>query len=130
MGVNIPNIRRVVHYGIPRDTEEYTQEVGRGGRDKEKFEAFILYKSFHLAACDDEMKSYVCNPSNQCRRKSIMPFFKEKCKSPSIGHDCCDICTKACDCGNEEMHKNSLELEKSATGGSNPPQSRSVNDEE
>ena len=41
MGVNIPNIRRVVHYGIPRDTEEYIQEVGRGGRDKEKFEAIM-----------------------------------------------------------------------------------------
>ena len=130
MGVNIPNIRRVVHYGIPRDTEEYIQEVGRGGRDKEKFEAIMLYKSFQLAACDDEIKSYVRNPSNQCRRKSIMRFFKERCNSPSLGHDCCDICTKACDCGNEEMHKNSLELEKSATGGSNPPLSRSVNDEE
>ena len=59
-----------------------------------------------------------------------MRFFKERCNSPSLGHDCCDICTKACDCGNEEMHKNSLELEKSATGGSNPPLSRSVNDEE
>ena len=31
--------------------------------------------------------------------------------------------------GNEEMHKHNLELEKSATGGSNPPLSRSVNDE-
>lgn len=81
MGVNIPNIRRVVHYGIPRDTEEYILEVRRGGRDKEKFEAIMLYKSFHLATCDDEMKSCVRNPSNQCRRKSIMRFFKEKCKS-------------------------------------------------
>ena len=85
MGVNIPNIRRVVHYGIPRDTEEYIQEIRRGGRDKEKFEAIMLYKSFHLAACDDEMKSCVRNPSNQCRRKSIMRFFKEKCNSPSLG---------------------------------------------
>lgn len=59
-----------------------------------------------------------------------MRFFKEKCNSSSLGHDCCDICTKACDCGNEEMHKNSLELEKSATGGNKPPLSRSVNDEE
>ena len=130
MGVNIPNIQRVVHYGILRDTEEYIQEVGRGGRDKEKFEAIVLYKSFHLAACDDEMKSYIHNPSNQCRRKSTMCFFKEKCNGPSLGHDCCGICTKACDCGNKEMHKNSLEHEKSATGGINPPLSWSVNDEE
>lgn len=39
MGVNLPNIRRIIHLGIPRDTEEYLQEVGRGGRDGEMFEA-------------------------------------------------------------------------------------------
>lgn len=47
LGVNFPNIRRVVHYGIPRDMEEYVQEIGRGGRDKGKFDALVLYKPYH-----------------------------------------------------------------------------------
>ena len=39
MGVNLPNIRRIIHLGIPRDMEEYLQDVGRGG---EKLEALML----------------------------------------------------------------------------------------
>ena len=31
MGVNLADIRRVIHYEIPRDTEDYLHEVGRGG---------------------------------------------------------------------------------------------------
>lgn len=33
MGVNVPNIRQVLHYDAPPDLESYLQEVGRGGRD-------------------------------------------------------------------------------------------------
>ena len=32
MGVNIPNITRILHYGIPEDTESNLQAVGRGGK--------------------------------------------------------------------------------------------------
>lgn len=33
MGVNIPDVRTVVNYGLPKDLEEYTQMYGRAGRD-------------------------------------------------------------------------------------------------
>jgi ATP-dependent DNA helicase RecQ len=29
MGINIPNIQRVIHYGAPQDLESYVQAVGR-----------------------------------------------------------------------------------------------------
>ena len=33
LGINCPDVRRVVHYGIPNDVETYVQQVGRAGRD-------------------------------------------------------------------------------------------------
>ena len=33
MGLDCPNVRRVMHWGPSSDIEQYVQETGRGGRD-------------------------------------------------------------------------------------------------
>ena len=43
MGVDCPNIRRIIHWGLPKTLEEYVQETGRSGRDGENAVA-ILYR--------------------------------------------------------------------------------------
>ena len=45
MGVNIPDVRSIIHYAPPpphpSNVEEYIQEVGRGGRDGKRCDATL-----------------------------------------------------------------------------------------
>lgn len=92
MGVNLPNVRHIIHYGIPQAIEDYLQEVGRGGRDGRMFIATMIYRSYDLANCDLAMKNFVQNPKNECRRKILMEYFKAKVANEAIPMECCDIC--------------------------------------
>ena len=98
MGVNIPDIYRVIHYGIPEDIESYVQAVGRGGRDGSRVLAILYYRNYHLRHCDTKMRAFIKNREH-CRRLEILKFFGVKAKQMSVLHNCCDICTKKCTCG-------------------------------
>ena len=43
LGVDIPNIRLVIHAGLPLGLSDYTQQIGRGGRNGKKTHCILLY---------------------------------------------------------------------------------------
>ena len=59
MGLDSPNIRRIIHWGPPTDIELYVQETGRAGRDKQKAHAILYFQSKELSSnVQDSMKVY------------------------------------------------------------------------
>lgn len=73
LGVDCPDIRRIIHWGLPTTIEEYVQEAGRAGRDGNCAEA-ILYEGKVGVHYTKLMKEYVAN-NKVCRRRFLFKFF-------------------------------------------------------
>lgn len=90
MGIDKPDVRKVIHYNMPKDMEAYYQEAGRAGRDGLESEAILLFSKgdivtakFLLEKSQDpfslnrlkDMIGYV--NSTKCLRKYILAYFEE-----------------------------------------------------
>ena len=52
LGINITNVRKIVIWGLPEMFLTLWQEIGRGGRDGEKAQAFLSYNKIQIVLRD------------------------------------------------------------------------------
>ncbi len=88
MGIDKPNIRYVIHYGIPGSLDSLYQEAGRAGRDKMSANCFVLYSKdnlskknrdilFGLNSSIDQIRSIKDMVSKKSDLSTILYFFTE-----------------------------------------------------
>ena len=107
LGVDIPDVKFVIHWGAPRSLLQYWQEVGRAGRDGSPALAVMCMKgSGHI---NGEVAD--CFNNEGCSRQMVLATFlggKVPCNQ-ECACACCSHCAQKCACGEDASLKAMIE---------------------
>jgi superfamily II DNA helicase RecQ len=96
MGVDIPDIRQIIHIGPLCTKKAYFQETGLAGRDANQSFAFLYYNNCDISKnrvnMQDDMRNF-CTSEHICLRKLLLDLLDSNdpiCIKPL--HVCCSVC--------------------------------------
>ncbi|KAK2666377.1 hypothetical protein RAB80_018034 [Fusarium oxysporum f. sp. vasinfectum] len=108
MGIDKPDVRFVIHHGLPKTLEGYYQETGRAGRDGDPSDCILFYGKQDIRILkkliadgegNNEQKerqmsmlnrvTAFCDNKSDCRRVEILRYFGEDFSAAQ--------CRKTCD---------------------------------
>lgn len=96
LGVDCPDIARIINWGPPTTIEELVQESGRAGRDGSQAEAILYFKKSRNKI-SEAVQRYGENHL-LCRRSTLFSNFLFYRSSIVIPCKCCDLCAPMCNC--------------------------------
>ena len=77
MGINLQDVKRVIHDGPPRYMEDFVQEIGRAGRNGKPAESILYFTGMHLRKCEEAVKRYATS-DGLCLRQILLERFCEQ----------------------------------------------------
>jgi len=84
LGIDAKGVTRVVHHSVPKEVNEFVQEIGRGGRGGGEVETVLFDRAIKISR---DMAAYIA--TGDCRRAFL-------CACMGIQYQkqqrCCDLC--------------------------------------
>ncbi|MDA9932940.1 RecQ family ATP-dependent DNA helicase [Gammaproteobacteria bacterium] len=85
LGIDIPNIRLIFHYGLPRSILGYVQECGRAGRDGKMSTCIMMYNTTDISKYNDKQRDLwlarrvltFAKNTHMCRHLQLLCMFGE-----------------------------------------------------
>jgi len=85
MGIDKKNIRFITHYHMPASVEQYSQEIGRAGRDQKAATTYLLYNSADLTIHTTLIQKLKSSKQQQIKQKKLLQM-RDYCLSPICKH--------------------------------------------